>query len=145
MSSWLCVNQTLRMETSVLIVSAFASLVVPWLQTRGRAFFEVFVHLLITLTVGSLTIRALSGGGMLLIPFMENWPHSPLMHLSHLRVYSMLAISLTTLFTVFALDRRLIWMLPSPTGHSQPFVGTPASCLFGIWFHVAAVCFLALA
>jgi len=134
------------METLVLSTTALSSFGALLLQTRARAFFVLFLHVLLSLTVGSLTFRALSGGGTLLLPFVDGWHRSPFMQLTHIRAYIMLAISLITTITIFSVKARVIWALPqtAPASADQSFAESPYCCLMMVWIHVGAIVSLLL-
>lgn len=131
------------METFVLTTTAIGSFGALPLQSRARAFYVLFLHALLTLTVGSLTFRALSGGGILLIPFIDGWHSSPTMHLNAVRAYSMLAVSLFCFFGVLMAKARIIWLAQTNSGDSS-FTASPYCCLTTLWVHLAAILLLIL-
>lgn len=134
------------METLVLSTTALSSFGALMLQDRSRAFFVLFLHLLLTLTVGSLTFRALSGDGTLLLPFVDGWQRSPFMQLTHVRAYTMLSVSLITIATVCRVKAQVMWALPqpSPSPSGQWFKESPYCCLMIIWIHITAIVSLLL-
>lgn len=132
------------METFVIIITALLSFGALILQARSRAFFVLFLHLLLALTVLSLTYRTLSGKGTLLIPFVNGWNRSPLMQLTNGRAYTMLAVSLTMVATVTTVKARIMWTVTQTTSDSQSFSESPYSCLMMIWIHIATIVSLLL-
>ena len=132
------------METLVLTTASVLSFGALPLQARSRAFYVIFLHMLLLLTVGSFTYRTLSGDGTLLIPFVDGWPRSPLMHLTNIRAYSMLAISLLiTLVVCIAKVRILLAQSPPPVA-SWSLANSAYGCLMMIWIHLLAVLVLVL-
>lgn len=132
------------METLVLTATSVLSFGTLPLQARARAFYVLFLHTLLMLTVGSLAYRTLSGDGTLLVPFVDGWSHSPLMQLTNVRAYGLLAVSLLTTTTVFAAKARIIWALPQPSPVGQSFIESPYCCLMMLWIHLSAVLALVL-
>jgi len=134
----------ITMETFVIITTALLSFGALILQDRSRAFFMLFLHLLLALTVFSLTYRTLSGTGTLLVPFVDGWHRSPLMQLTDVRVYMMLAVSLTLVATVTTVKARIMWTVRQTTSGRQAFIESPYSCLMMIWIHITAIVSLLL-
>lgn len=104
----------------------------------------LFLHLLLALTVCSLTYRTLSGSGTLLVPFVDGWNRSPLMQLTTFRVYMMLATSLTMVTTVTTVKARIMWSVTQTTSGRHSFSESPYSCLMMVWIHVTAIVSLLL-
>lgn len=127
------------METFVLAATALGSTGIMPLRLRARAFYVLFLHLLLALTVGSLALRTLSGGGTLLIPFWENCHYSPYMHLDEGRVYALLAVSLSSLMLVYSAKRRLIVAPAKQSTEGVSFVDSPYCCLLVLWVHLLTV------
>jgi hypothetical protein len=127
------------METFVLAATALGSTGIMPLRLRARAFYVLFLHLLLVLTVGSLALRTLSRGGTLLIPFWENCHYSPYMHLDKGRVYALLAVSIGSLILVCGAKRRLIVAPPKQSAQSMSFVDSPYCCLLFLWVHLLTI------
>ncbi len=132
------------METFVIITTALLSFGALTLQNRSRAFFVLFLHLLLVLTVCSLAFRTLSGPGTLLVPFVDGWNRSPLMQLTNGRVYIMLAISLTMVATVSTVKARIMWSVTQTTSGRQSFSESSYCCLMMVWIHLTAIVSLLL-
>ncbi|TAE24594.1 MAG: hypothetical protein EAZ91_20245 [Cytophagales bacterium] len=133
------------METLVLTTTALGSFGTLSLQARSRAFYVLFLHTLLALTVGSLTFRTLGGTGTLLIPFVDGWSESPLMHLDSLRAYALLTISLLSWGLVVFVKGRLIWSATESVKAQSSFVGSRYCCLMLLWIHMVAIISLVLA
>lgn len=132
------------METFVILTTALLSFGALILQDRSRAFFVLFLHLLLTLTVCSLAYRTLSGIGTLLVPFLDGWERSPLMQLTNARAYTMLAISLTMVSTVSYVKAQIMWTVTQTTSGSHTFTASPYSCLMMVWIHITTIVSLLL-
>lgn len=132
------------METLVLTTASVLSFGALPLQARSRAFYVLFLHMLLLLTVGSLAYRTLSGDGTLLVPFVDGWPRSPLMQLTNVRAYSMLAISLFVTLTVCVVKARILLGQSPPSVANQSFADSAYCCLMMLWIHLLAVLALVL-
>lgn len=132
------------METLVLTTASVLSFGALPLQARSRAFYVLFLHMLLLLTVGSFAYRTLSGDGTLLVPFVDGWPRSPLMHLTNIRAYSMLAISLFITLAVCITKARILLVQSPPPVASRSFADSAYCCLTMLWIHLSAVLVLVL-
>ncbi|MCY7356091.1 MAG: hypothetical protein LH609_01210 [Rudanella sp.] len=132
------------METLVLTATSILSFGTLPLQARARAFYVIFLHMLLMLTVGSLAYRTLSRDGTLLVPLVDGWSRSPLMQLTNFRAYSLLAVSLLITGSISLIKARIIGATPpvSPVGGS--FSDSSYCCLMMLWIHLSAVLALVL-